>query len=350
MHSVAINNHSITVSAVKGTILEAALDAGLPFPHACRAGACGTCKSRLLAGRVEMGDCAPEALDEADQAAGYILACRAKPSTDITIEWLAKTDDGLPMIRKAKAGVLSVEAATHDISRLRLELTGQPLRFFAGQYAELSFNGRPARPYSMANRPDDPILEFHVRHLPNGAASSYVAAQLRRGETVRVRGPMGSAHWSDTRTPIVAIAGGSGLAPIRSIALTALNRCHPQPFYLYFGVRDERDLYAEQEFLAMSECHPQFHFVPVLSASGESSNRRTGWVHEAVAEDFPNLADYTIHLAGPPVMVEAATHMALQHGADRARIFADAFASAADQDPARGLFGLVGRWFGTRTH
>ncbi|HKF73519.1 MAG TPA: FAD-binding oxidoreductase, partial [Stellaceae bacterium] len=190
----------------------------------------------------------------------------------------------------------------------------------------------PARDFSMANRPDEPVLAFHVRHMTGGAASRYIVRSLRLGETARLEGPYGSAHLREHHTgPILAIAGGSGLAPIKSIVETALQRGARQPIHLYFGVRDERDLYLEAHFEALAAAHPNLRFTPVLSEPQGPTTRRTGFVHEAVAADLGDLDGAKAYMAGPPVMVEAATAMLLAAGLPRQDIHADAFYTEADK-------------------
>jgi naphthalene 1,2-dioxygenase ferredoxin reductase component len=348
MPNITIANVSTTFPGSTDTILDAALEAGLPFPHGCRAGNCGACKTRLVQGKVYETNCDSGALDEAARAEGLILACQSKPQTDVTVEWLGEVDNVVYPVRKHTAVVSDLARVTHDITRVRFELTNMPMAFAAGQYAELSFGRMPVRPYSMANRPDQTLLEFHVRRMPNGLTSGYVAERLQVGESVRLKGPYGSAYLRDDHNgPIVAIAGGCGLAPIKSIVETALARGINQDIHLYFGVQDERDVYDEAVFLGLADKHANFHFVPVLSAAGEPTERRTGWVHDAVAADLGSLTGCKVYMAGPPPMVDAVTAMAVSHGARPADIHADPFFPAAErQASSQGLFGGVRRLFG----
>lgn len=345
MPRITIANLPATLDVRSGTILEAALDAGLPFPHGCRSGNCGTCKSRVLQGRVDMLPHARDALDEAEKAGGLILACRARPRTDLTIEWLGEAEEALPPVRRLAATVCGLERLTHDISGVRLEPQGAPLFFLPGQYAELCVDGRQPRPYSMANPPDDPTLEFHIRHLPKGAASGYVARHLRVGDPVRLNGPLGSAYLRPDDRPILAIAGGAGLAPIRSIVLSAVRRGDMCPVALYFGVRDEPDLYGLDEIEALAARHPCFRFSPVLSKPSVRTARRTGLVHEAVAVDFASLDGYSVHMAGPPAMVEAARTLVVERGGDPRRIFADPFVPFEKRSGGPRWMASLARWF-----
>ncbi len=332
--AVAIRQHPEPIAVEPGaTILEAALAQGVPYPHGCRSGNCGACKSVLESGEVELAPYSDYALSDGERAQGLILACRAVPWSDATVAWLETDEVVAHPLRHLTGRVIGLEDLTHDIKRVRLEIaSGGPFDFSAGQYAALRVSSLPARDFSMANRPDEPVLEFHVRHMAGGAASRYIVRNLALGETVRLEGPFGSAHLREHHTgPILAIAGGSGLAPIKSIVETALSRGAQQPIHLYFGVRDERDLYLEPHFIALAAAHPNLTFTPVLSEPLQPTVRRTGFVHDAVAADIRDLDGAKAYIAGPPVMVEAATAMLLDRGLPRRDIHADAFYTEADK-------------------
>ncbi|MEM9491737.1 MAG: 2Fe-2S iron-sulfur cluster-binding protein, partial [Myxococcota bacterium] len=143
MQRVRIRNQPTVVLAGRGTVLSAALDAGVPFPHDCRTGTCGACKARLLDGKVEMLPHAPEALNPAEEASGLILACRARARTDLEVEWLGEADEERPPVRALKAEVAEIAPIARDVTRLRLRILGNPMYFAAGQYADLSFGRRP---------------------------------------------------------------------------------------------------------------------------------------------------------------------------------------------------------------
>src|SRR5258708_29118660 len=159
----------------------------------------------------------------------------------------------------------------------------------------------------MAHRTAEPLLEFHVRRMGSGSASAYVAERLRPGEDVIVEGPYGSSWLREKHAgPIVAVAGGSGLAPIKAIVETALSLGMRQPIHLYFGARDERDIYHEAHFRALAARHDNLRYTAVLSQPRRGTARRVGLVHEVVAADLADLDGAKAYLAGPPPMVEAA--------------------------------------------
>jgi CDP-4-dehydro-6-deoxyglucose reductase/ferredoxin-NAD(P)+ reductase (naphthalene dioxygenase ferredoxin-specific) len=265
----------------------------------------------------------PGVLSTEERAAGFILACRSRARGDVEVAWLE--EDSPEQSSAREATIERIEPATHDITRIRLALPGSALVFRAGQYARLRFPHCPARPYSMANLPSDRTLEFHVRRVPGGVVSNYVAESGRVGDPVLLKGPYGTAFLREPLvTPMLLIAGGSGLAPMKSILLAALAQKAERPIYLYHGVRDERDLYDGHAVIAAGMGHPLI-YIPVLSSPSDFTQYRAGLVHEAVAADFANLAGFYVYLAGPPPMVDAATATAIRLGARPECIHADPF-------------------------
>lgn len=314
------------------TILAAALKAGLPFPNNCQAGNCGACKCRLYGGEVEMSPYSEFALSAAEAAEGKILACRAVPWSDCEVSWLADEEAAIHPTRDMTTEVASIVDATHDIRIISLKvLSGGPYVFSPGQYAELEISGLPPRKYSMANTPDQTMLEFHVRRVAGGVVSTHVLNSLKVGERVQVRGPAGSAFLREKHDgPMLAVAGGSGLAPIKSIITAALQQNPARRIHFYFGVRDERDLYLESYFTELAARHAHFSFTPVLSEPKAATSRRTGFVTDAVRADFADLQGFKVYLCGPPPMVEAAQALAAQLHAGDENIHADAFYTTAD--------------------
>jgi ferredoxin-NAD(P)+ reductase (naphthalene dioxygenase ferredoxin-specific) len=309
------------------TILDAAMAKGLDYPHNCRAGNCSACKSRLYSGEVEMSPYSEFALSDTEKEGGLILACRAVPWSDCEIAWLSEEDRIVHPQRDMRCEVHELVRATHDITIVRLRvLAGGPFDFSAGQFADLEFPGLPSRQYSMANRPDQSLLEFHVRVVQGGRVSTFVNGELTVGTPVQVRGPGGTAYLRVKHTgPILAIAGGSGLAPIKSIIETALYERLTQPLHLYFGVRDERDVYLEHHFQTLAYQHPNFKFTIVLSDAAAATQRRRGFVTDAVQQDFGTLAGFKAYMCGPPPMVEAAQLLMPSLGLANEDVHADAF-------------------------
>ncbi|MBM1171556.1 2Fe-2S iron-sulfur cluster-binding protein [Microvirga arabica] len=336
---VEIRQAGLAIEVPEGrTILEVALEQGIDYPHGCRSGRCGSCKSRLVAGEVDLLDHTRFALSTEEKAQGLILACRALPRTDAAVAWLGGDEEvaNHPR-RRLHCRVVSIEDATHDIKRIRLAVEdGAPLTFTAGQYARVTFPGAPTRDYSMANWPNEPELEFHIRRVPGGAVTTRTHALLKLGDPVTVEGPFGSSYLREKHAgPILCIAGGSGLAPIKSIVETALEHGIKQPIHVYFGVRTERDLYLVDHFEGLEARHTNLTFMPVLSETPQQAKWRTGFVTDAVGQDLQDLDGWKAYVAGPPAMVDAAMVVMTARGLRPHDLHADVFFTPEDAPAAQ---------------
>lgn len=336
---VEIHQAGDTIAVPEGvTILDAALAHGIAYPHGCRSGRCGSCKSRLVSGEVDLLDNSRFALSDEEKAQGLILACRAIPTTDAIVAWLGG-DEQAPSHprRRINCRVTAIEDATHDIKRIQLVFDGaDPLAFTAGQYARLTFPGAPARDYSMASRPGERELEFHIRRVPGGAATQCIHTLLRLGDRVWVEGPFGSSYLREQHTgPILCVAGGSGLAPIKGIVETAIARGMKQPIHVYFGARSDRDLYLVDHFEGLTYRYPNLSFTAVLSDALLGVGWRTGLVTDALAQDLRDLDGWKAYVAGPPPMVEAAMQICTSRGLRSEDLHADVFFTPSEASADR---------------
>ncbi len=326
MALIHIGDKQEPIEAGRQRILDAALKAGFPFPHGCSSGECGGCKCALLDGKVDLERYSPDALSPEERASGLILACRARPLSDVRIRPL--TEAVMPVVR-TRTRVAGIDRAGRDVVLLRLDLPdGKPLAFRPGQFARLRIGKLPVRSYSMANGPGQDQLLFHIRVLPDGRVSQHVAATLRPGDAVEVQGPFGDAYWrGPAEAPLLLLAGGTGLAPVLSVLSAALRDGQaPDRIHVYHGVRAEADLYAGESLRQQAREHG-FRFVPVFSQPSDPGSPGRH-LHEAVAQDFDTVEDAQIYVCGPPPMVDAVKALALERGALAERIHSDPFHAA----------------------
>jgi len=304
-------------------LLEVLREHQIPVSYSCMAGRCGTCRCKVIEG--ELLESGQETLRPLAGEGRYVFACQTTLTDSCTIEIPEPDEVVVHPARIVKASVVAIEDMTHDIKRLRLR-PAKPMEFSPGQYANLQFAPGLARPYSMAGLCDDGELEFHVRVVPNGRVTGYIANDLKVGDAVRVSGPLGSAYLRRRHEgAMLCVAGGTGLAPILSIVRGAVAAGMRNPIHVYFGVRSQRDIYgAEWLRVLQGDCaNLQVHVVVATDAG--VSGLRTGLVTEAIAEDWSSLAGWRAYLCGSPPMVEAASLLARQRGVEPERIYADAF-------------------------
>ncbi len=333
MFSVNIRQAERSIDVEIGsTILETALQAGIDYPHGCRAGNCGGCKSRLHSGDVELSPYSEFALSQAEYSDGLILACRAVPWSDCDISWCELDDVAVHPILDLTCRVQQLEKMTQDIVSLKLRvISTEPFAFSPGQFVYVEFEGFPKREYSIASYVDD-TLEFYIRKIPDGTVSNFIWDYLVTGETVRVSGPYGNMFFREQHDgPVIAVAGGSGLSAIQPIVLESV-RCQPErSLLLYHGVRDEVDIYRSEIFEVLSDQHLAFEYYPVLSEATGERSQKTGMLHEVLSEEIQVCSDGKAYLAGPPPMVRSCSDVLQSKGLDSMNIHADPFFTTADE-------------------
>ena len=304
-------------------LLDALLAAQVPVSHSCRAGRCGTCRCRVLDGEVlDGGRPLPRPLDEREAC---VLACQTFLTGPCTIELPEPDEVVVHPARTVKATVAAIEDLTHDIKRLVLK-PAKPIEFSPGQYLQLQFTPEHVRPYSMAGLCGDGSFEFHVRRVPEGRVSGYVAQQLKVGDAVKLSGPLGSAYLRRKHPgPVLCVAGGTGLAPILSILRASAEARLPNPIHLYFGVRSPRDVYGLAWLRQLRrECAALTVHV-VVASGGDPATQRCGLVTQAIEDDHEDLSGWRAYLCGSPPMVEAVAALARRKGVAADHIHADAF-------------------------
>jgi len=334
-HLLTIEGDPQAVHAEDGeTVLDALLRNGVGFAYSCQAGNCGTCKCEYLSGEIFELEYSEHALSAGERARNVILACRTQVWGDTQIRRLSAEEFVMHPSRIMQCRVTELTPLTHDVYRLRLAIeSGGPYTFSAGQFAKLQFAFAPDAPrdYSMANAVHEGGLEFHFRATPGGV-SQRIPLEVKAGDMVRVSGPFGTAYLREQHAgPILAVAGGTGLAPVRAILLAVLNRAMGQPIHLYFGVRSERDVYGESELRTLESKYPNLKVHVVVTEQPVAAGHRIGMVTDAVAADFGDLRGFQVYMAGPPAMVDAATDLVARLGVQPRDMHADAFYGAAEQ-------------------
>jgi NAD(P)H-flavin reductase/ferredoxin len=278
--TIHINDQAVT-ALPKETVLQAALRNGIGFPNSCRVGGCGSCKCKLEDGKVKELTESGYLLsaDEIDQ--GYILACQSVPQSDLRIEVdLARATE-----RGISGRIVGQTKVTADTTRLSVQLE-QPIPYKAGQFANVSIEGLPGvvRSYSFAAPSHrDGLVSFFIRKVQGGQLSSLVNDDDVIGRNVRIDGPQGDFWMRGGDSPLLFVAGGSGLAPILAMLKEALAAGITRPATLLFGAREQKDLYALDEIDAIAkQWRGTFRFVPVLSAAQEDTswNGERGFVTE----------------------------------------------------------------------
>lgn len=300
------------------TLLDALLRAGVAVPHSCRAGACQSCLVKATAGVPPRE--AQAGLRSSLAQQGFLLACVARPTEDLSVSTDAAAGLTVP------ATVSAVETLAGDVVRVTITPAAEfPYR--AGQYVTVLRDDGLARSYSIANLPGAGTLELHVRVLPGGQMSQWLAS-APLGARVSLRGPNGECFYEpEPEVPLVLAGTGTGLAPLWGVLQDALTAGHTGPIHVMHGARGPAGLYLVDELRALAATHPNVAYSAcVLEGDGVGVER--GALDDVLFSRFPNLAGHKVFLCGDPALVQKMKRKAFLAGARLADIRADAFVTA----------------------
>ncbi|WP_437551417.1 2Fe-2S iron-sulfur cluster binding domain-containing protein [Sorangium sp. So ce367] len=299
------------------TLLSAAVRGNIPFPHMCRVGECGTCKCRLIKGHIRLKSDISRHVAPEEISAGFVLACQSLAvSEDVAVEvpgmGRGRSTDRAPA--QIDASVARVTRLAPSVVALEVDLAAD-VRYVAGQYAQLTVPGAPGlgepRCYSFAEAPDRASPRralFHIRHVPGGAFTDWLFGADRTGARLCFSGPHGSFRYHEADRPLLCVAGGTGLSPIKAILEQGLSDGLARDVTLVVGARARQDLYALDAIASIKErWRGRFVFMPVLSHEPEGSSwtGRKGHVTDHLREVAAGHADCAAYVCGPPGMIDA---------------------------------------------
>ena len=310
-------------------LLDSALLNGVELPHDCRSGVCGSCRVRLVDGKVFGGT---------EEGSDMIYACQARVVSDLTLE-----TETLPDTVSLAARVVGLTRLASDVIGVSIELP-RPLNYLPGQYCKLQFRGFPERCYSpsypLEGAPDRHVLQFHIRRFADGAVSSALGDDIRAGHRVRVTGPLGSAHFRPNHHGrIVLVASGTGFAPMWSIAAAAITEEPRRELMFVVAARKLQSFYMHRALCRLA-LFPNVTIIPVVSEpQNVTAAIRTG----RPLDYLPMLSpDDMVYTSGAPAMTNEIARIARDVGAV---CYTDPFVPSVRPTEQAGL---MGRLFGGR--
>lgn len=339
VHKVRFEPVGIEMEVEEGeTVLDAAFRQGISLMHGCKEGQCGSCKSKLVDGDIELLKYSTFALPDYESENGHVLLCRTHAYSDVSFELLNYDEDMLRRsiaVKAFRGRVAAITALTSDIRLLEIEID-KPMKFWAGQYVDLTIDdGRITRAFSMANAPGEGTrLSFIIKKYPNGAFSAQLDGGLGVGDVVMAKGPYGTCFRREERPgPMLLIGGGSGMSPLWSILADHIASGEQRPIRFFYGARTCADLFYLDELAAIGRQLTDFKFVPALSHATPEDHwdGETGFVHEVVARHLKqeNLAGaIDAYACGPTPMIDAVLPVLQINGVEPDHIYFDKFTPA----------------------
>lgn len=325
-------------------VLAAAAQAGYVLPSLCRKGTCGACYA-MVEGPHDVGPHSPQALGEADVAAGGALLCCTFPRGPMSVALRCEDSrilrGGIP---ERGAQVVAVEPVSPDGRTLRVQLrldaddvSGTGVEFEPGQFVEVEVPGRDLRrAYSLANVANwDGEAELLVRLQPGGAFSRWLEGEAAPGARLVVHGPQGAFGLRENgMRPRWFVAGGTGLAPLASMLRRMAEWGDPQPVRLYLGVTTAAELPDLDALPGLAEA---FDLLPdaVLDRCvwqpDAAWTGTAGTPADALARDLAGLPDGQrpdVYVCGPPALVDAAAAVCAERGVPAEQVHGEKYLPA----------------------
>ncbi len=323
---ITVNNDTLITVTGDDTALNALTNNKIFLPSSCGGKAtCGTCKFRLIDYTEPPKPTEIPFLSKEEIAEGIRLSCQTKVTQDLSIE----IPPALLNVKPFWSKVVEIEDLTHDIKRIKFEMT-EEFPFKPGQYLQIEVPGiETTRAYSIASDSKDLYHpEVIIRLVPGGVATKFVHKAMEVGDKIKITGPFGDFFLQEHSTrPIIMIAGGSGMAPIRSIIYKLMDQGFPRKATYFFGARTKKDLYYTEYFLDITKKFPNFKYVPALSTPLPEDNwdLDIGLITDVVRRHTDDLSGHEAYLCGSPGMIDACIKVLKEKGMPEEYIYFDKF-------------------------
>ncbi|SIP97009.1 Na+-transporting NADH:ubiquinone oxidoreductase subunit F [Alkalispirochaeta americana] len=312
---------------------------GIFVPSACGGrGSCGACKVVVHS---DIGPVMPTEvpyLSKEELQQKVRLSCQIKLKQDVSIE----IPEELFNVQDFSATVTSLKGVTHDIKEVLCTLPqGREVSFLSGQYGQFEVppygkvKERTMRAYSISSPPGNKTeLEFLIRLVPGGIVTTYVHEHLKEGDTIRLVGPFGDFAVRQSGAAMICVAGGSGMAPFKSIFQDMIDKgtLQDREIWYFFGARSLRDLFYLEWLEELDRTCDTFHFIPALSepqpeddwkgATGLITDVLDRYLKEEISSDLPKEG----YLCGSPGMLDACMAVMTDNSMNTEDIFFDKFA------------------------
>jgi len=307
----------------KQSILDSALQAGFVFEYSCNNGQCGVCKTTLLEGDIfELRE--QVALSDADRKNKRILSCCCAPKIDILIDSQDLSELKGIEVKTFPVRINKIEKHTEQIIQLELRLPPSAnLKFLEGQYIDVIVPNSIRRSYSIANRGGDNTITLLIKKVDNGQLSDYWFNDAKQNDLLRIEGPKGTFFFRESTKPIIFLATGTGIAPIKAI-LDKLDELGSElKLFLYWGNRKPEDFFWQPNYQNLD-----LQFIPVLSKKDEAWTEQLGYVQDYALADHENIGNTDVYACGSLSMIESAKALFIKSGLEEKYFYSDAFVSS----------------------
>jgi CDP-4-dehydro-6-deoxyglucose reductase len=319
IYNITIQPANVTYKS-EHNLLDDALSSFLPLEHSCKNGECGVCRAELISGQVqnENGEIVTE---------GSILTCQSKALSDVVVRAHYYPELADIKVQTLPCKVVNFDYVTDDVLALKLKYPPtSSFNYIPGQYIDLSFKG-VKRSYSIASAPSESKdIELHIRKVPNGKMSDLLFGCVTENQLMRMEGPKGTFFVRDNDKPLIFIATGTGIAPVKAMIEQLNSSGDKRAIHIYWGMQYQNEIYCK-ELIEYSQKYSHIHFTSVLSREKNLQSKH-GYVQNIVLEDFQSLNECEVYACGSINMIEQAKKLFIENGLPSEAFHSDVFTPA----------------------
>lgn len=305
------------------TLLSALRRQGEHISYSCEDGRCGLCRCGLtFPDQISSANTLSD--DRADKSS--VLACQTVPNADCLLDLPDRSEVLVLPPQVTRAQVVGFEPLGNRVRRLCLR-PNKPLHFVSGQCFELGLSSNLARMYSANSLPSDPELTFHVQIHRDGRASRYLTDVLKIGDTVRLRGPYGTAYLRQHHSaPTLFASSGTGLGPMLAQLRSLADAGASHPVHVYAGFAMSEDAYGWEELeRAAKNLKSLRRCERVIGGGSLRRADRHGLLTDILATDLSKLHSWRAYVFGSPHAVDSTARLLRRKGIAPEKLHAEPF-------------------------
>ena len=223
--------------------------------------------------------------------------------------------------------VKSIEKVNDFLFRVFLT-PEENVTYKAGQYVSVVMGDKDLRHFSIANAPlNSKDIELHIGATPENTYAMQVIEKMQLTGEISAEIGNGNAFLQEnSKRPIIILAGGTGFSYAKSLVEQSIALKLDTSITLFWGVKERSYLYFEKEAQNWDSLNQNIHFLPVVELPKADWTGKTGYVHQAVLNEFEDLSAFDIYIVGRFEMAKIAREDFMKKGALKEHVFGDAFA------------------------
>ncbi|MBD3767345.1 MAG: hypothetical protein IE928_05240 [Gammaproteobacteria bacterium] len=208
--------------------------------------------------------------------------------------------------------IVAVNPLAGNLVELLLERPNH-FNWQAGDYFWLGSDETQLKPFSIANLSDE--QSDHIRcDIAVTEALAEWWKNLTQATSCLIKGPVNQYHWPEGDAPVYLLAGGTGITPLLALLKAHERQLKDRIVTLYWGVRQQALLFAQDELNRLMQAYPNFHWQAIISEEDELWTGAKGNLPDVVMQTMSQVTNYDWLICGPWPMVQLLKNWLIDQG------------------------------------